>query len=82
MNFDIELEAHRHLVAVREMARDAMDAVDSILICGDGIPELEDHDWRFDPGEWDVGIPSAWVCDACGKVDDQRSPPSYDEDYP
>jgi hypothetical protein len=39
-----------------------------------------DCDWRYDPGEWDVGINPGWVCEACGAIDVDRSPP--DDDWP
>ena len=41
----------------------------------------DDHDWRYDGGDWSVGIPGAWVCQKCGKEDCQSEPPSYDDDY-
>jgi len=49
--------------------------------CAIGTPD-EDHDWHFVGGDSSVGISDAWVCRACGKVDESdREAPSYDDDY-
>lgn len=46
--------------------------------CKIGTPD-EDHDFVYDPGEPDVGIPPCYVCRACGKVDESdREPPGED----
>ena len=49
--------------------------------CMDGTPD-EDHDWRYDGGDFSVGIYGAWVCRACGKEDCDREPPSEEPEPP
>jgi transposase len=43
---------------------------------------LGEHDFVYEPGDWSVGVPGAYVCRCCGHVDDRdREPPSEsDED--
>ena len=55
------------------------EIVRSIELCADGRPE-EDHDWKYEGGEWDVGIPECWICARCGKIDADRPPESEDLD--
>lgn len=55
--------------------------------CADGTPD-EDHDWQW-ISDW-YGDPdvingtadcSRWECKVCGKVDENREPPSYDDEW-
>lgn len=49
--------------------------------CAIGTPD-EDHDWHFVGGDSSVGVSDAWVCRACGKVDEtDMEPPSEEDDY-
>lgn len=55
--------------------------------CADGTPD-EDHDWKWisdwygDPGVINgTADCSYWECRVCGKVDENREPPSTDDDW-
>lgn len=39
-----------------------------------------DHEWKYDGGDWSVGIPGGWVCINCGLTDINREPPSFEDD--
>jgi len=41
----------------------------------------DDHDWHYEAGESDVGIPPCWVCRACGKCDVGRDEPDNEDDW-
>ena len=41
--------------------------------------EVCDHEWRFEAGDWDVGINAGWVCDICDATNDDPPP---DDDWP
>ena len=38
-------------------------------------------EWKYDGGDYSVGINPGWVCQTCDAVDTDREPPSYDDDY-
>lgn len=46
--------------------------------CAVGTPD-EDHDWKYNPGEPDVGIGPSLICRQCGKV--IYAPDDYVPDY-
>ena len=48
--------------------------------CWTGVESDFDHDWRYDGGDYSVGIYPGWECTTCGEVDCDREPPSYDDD--
>ena len=56
------------------------DCIDVIHPCWVGEGEY-DHDWRFYGGDFSVGDPSVWYCRHCDAWDQDREPPSYDDDY-
>lgn len=39
-------------------------------------PNRELCDWDYDSEETCPGIPGVWICQACGRMDPGRNPPS------
>lgn len=38
------------------------------------------HEWDYDAGDPTTGVNAAWICKACGHVDDKTEPPTDDDD--